>query len=232
MEVALDRTLKDLQLDYVDLFLIHFPVAYKYVPHDEKYPAGHYCGDGDKVIYDDTPLLDTWRAMEKLVEKGKVRSIGISNFSGSLIIDLFRGAKIKPASLQVEHHPYLQQERLIAHAKRVGLAVTAYSSFGSTSYLVFEGNTNAQNATPLLEHETVKAIAKAHGKTTAQVLLRWSTQRGIAVIPKSNDQGRLEANLNSNSFDLTDADFAALAKLEQNLRFNDPHDWDSLPIFD
>lgn len=232
VEVALDRTLKDLQLDYLDLFLIHFPVAYKFVPHDEKYPGGHYCGDGDNIIYDDTPLLETWRALEKLVAKGKIRSIGISNFNGSLLMDLWRGAKIKPAVLQIEHHPYLQQQRLIAYAKRIGLTVTAYSSLGSTSYLVEESNHRAQNAPVLLEHDTIKAIAKAHGKTTAQVLLRWATQRGIAVIPKSNDQGRLEANLQANNFDLTDADFAAIAKLEANLRFNDPHSWDSLPVFD
>lgn len=230
VETALNKTLSDLQVDYVDLFLIHFPIAFKFTPIDQKYPPGFYCGDGDNFHYEDVPILDTWRALEKLVEAGKIKSIGISNFNGSLILDLLRGAKIKPAVLQIEHHPYLQQPRLIEFVQSKGIAVTAYSSFGPQSFIELN-NPKATNAAQLLVHEDITSIAKAHNKTPAQVLLRWATQRKVAVIPKSNNPERLLQNLQVNDFELTQADFDAISKLDINLRFNDPWDWDKIGIF-
>lgn len=230
VEKALDKVLSDMQLDYLDLFLIHFPIAFKYVPFEEKYPPGFYCGDGDKFHYEDVPLLDTWKAMEKLTKTSKVKSIGISNFSGALILDLLRGAEIKPAVLQIEHHPYLQQPELIEYAQSQGIAVTAYSSFGPQSFLELQ-NAKALNTPTLFEHSTIKEISQKHKKTPAQVLLRWATQRNIAIIPKSNNLDRLLQNLNVNDFDLTKEDFNEIAKLERNLRFNNPWTWDKIPIF-
>lgn len=230
VEKALDKVLSDMQLDYLDLFLIHFPIAFKYVPFEEKYPPEFYCGDGDKFHYEDVPLLDTWKAMEKLTKTSKVKSIGISNFSGALILDLLRGAEIKPAVLQIEHHPYLQQPELIEYAQSQGIAVTAYSSFGPQSFLELQ-NAKALNTPTLFEHSTIKEISQKHKKTPAQVLLRWATQRNIAIIPKSNNLDRLLQNLNVNDFDLTKEDFNEIAKLERNLRFINPWTWDKIPIF-
>ncbi|KAI3405429.1 GRE3 [Candida oxycetoniae] len=230
VELALDRILSDLKLEYLDLFLIHFPIAQKFVSFDEKYPPGFYCGDGGNFHFENIPLLDTWHAMEKLVEKGKVKSIGISNFNGSLIYDLLRGAKIPPAVLQIEHHPYLQQERLIEWVQSQGIAVTAYSSFGPLSFVELE-NKKAIDAPKLFEHDTIKRIAANHGKTCAQVLLRWSTQRNIAVIPKSSKQERAIENLEVNKFNLTDDDIKEIKKLDKGLRFNDPWDWNHIPVF-
>lgn len=230
VEKALDRTLSDLKVDYLDLFLIHFPVAFKFVPFEEKYPPGFYCGDGDKFVYEDVPLLDTWRALEKLVEKGKIRSIGISNFTGALIQDLLRGAKIKPAVLQIEHHPYLQQPRLIEYVQSQGIAITAYSSFGPQSFVELN-HPKVNDVTTLFEHDTIKAIGEKHKKSPAQVLLRWATQRGLAVIPKSNNADRLLKNLTVNDFDLAQDDFSEISKLDIELRFNNPWDWDKIPTF-
>lgn len=161
--------------------------------------------------------------MEKLVEKGLARSIGISNFVGALIYELQRSSKITPAVLQIEHHPYLVQPYLLQIAKDEGITVTAYSSFGPQSFLELD-MIKAKGATPLFQHEVITKIATAHGKTPAQVLLRWATQRGLAVIPKSNSQHRLLENLDVTAFDLKEEEIAEISALDRNLRFNNPTD--------
>lgn len=229
VEEAVDKVLKDLDLEYLDLWLIHFPVALKYVPISERYPPGVNAPDG-KVYYENVSIADTWKAMEKLVKKGKVKAIGVSNFTGALLFDLIRGAEIPPAVLQIEHHPYLQQKKLVNWVQSQGIAITAYSSFGPQSFMELDSET-AKNAPSLLQHDQISSIGKAHDRTPAQVLLRWATQRKIAVIPKSNKTDRLVQNLNVNDFDLTKEELAAIDKLDIGLRFNDPWDWDEIPIF-
>lgn len=145
----------------------------------------------------------------------------MSNYSGALLLDLFTYAKVKPATLQIEHHPYYVQPYLIKLAQQHGIKVTAYSSFGPQSFIECDMKIAAD--TPLLfDHPVVTKIAEAHGKTPAQVLLRWSTQRGISVIPKSNSQGRLQQNLDVNGFDLKDSEVDEISGLDKNLKFNAP----------
>ncbi|RLV86099.1 NADPH-dependent D-xylose reductase xyl1.2 [Meyerozyma sp. JA9] len=230
VEKALDITMKDLNLDYIDLFLIHFPIAFKFVPFEEKYPAGTYCGDGDKIVLEKVPIIDTWRAMEALVAKGKLKSIGVSNFNGAVLMDLLSSAKIPPAVLQIEHHPYLQQPQLIKWVQKNGIKVIAYSSFGPQSFLELE-NPRALECKPLFQQEDIVRIAAAHNVSPAKVLLRWSTQNEIAVIPKGDTPEQLAQNLQVNDFDLSAEDMAAIEKLDKNVRFNDAWDFAGLPTF-
>jgi len=166
--------------------------------------------------------------MEKLVGKGMAKSIGISNFNGQLLMDLLRYAKTPPATLQIEHHPYLTQEGLVKYAQSQGIAITAYSSFGPQSFLELDMQ-RAKDTPLLMDNATVKRIAGKHGKTAAQVLLRWATQRDIAVIPKSNNQGRLAQNLDVTAWDLDKGEVDEISGLNRSLRFNDPLNVSVLP---
>ena len=220
VEKTTRKQLSDWGIDYFDLFIIHFPVSLKYVDPSVRYPPGWEDENG-KFTLGKATIQETWTEMEKLVEKGLAKSIGISNFSVQLIMDLLRYAKIRPATLQIEHHPYLVQAGLVKYAQENGITITAYSSFGPASFLELNMK-DAHGAAPLLGHTTVKTIARKHGKTPAQVLLRWATQRGIAVIPKSNNQDRLQQNLEVTGWDLAADEISAITALDQGLRFNDP----------
>lgn len=228
VEPIVRKQLADWGLDYFDLFLIHFPIALKYVDPAEIYPPG-WTGTGKEIQFSNASIQETWTAMESLVEKKIARSIGISNFSAQLIIDLQRYAKIPPAALQIEHHPYLTQQQLIEYAQKQGIAVTGYSSFGPLSFI--ELNLQHAKDTPLLfDHSTIKSIAEKHDKTPAQVLLRWATQRNIAVIPKSNNPGRLAQNLDVLGWDLEASEIQAISALDRRLRFNNPPSVSIFPL--
>ena len=207
---------------------MHFPVSLAYVDPSERYPTGWAYDGKSEVRAGKATNQETWTAMEDVASQGLAKSIGISNFSASLILDLLRYAKIRPAALQIEHHPYLQQPHLLEYAQREGIAVTGYSSFGPQSYVEIEFK-KATDTPLLFEHDVVKSLAKKHDRTPAQVLLRWATQRGVAVIPKSNNAERLKQNLLNTEFDLSKEDIEQMATLEKGLRFNNP--WDvSCPI--
>ncbi|KAL2840231.1 NADP-dependent oxidoreductase domain-containing protein [Aspergillus pseudodeflectus] len=221
------KQLADWGVDYFDLYIVHFPISLKYVDPSVRYPPS-WNSEAGKVELGNATIQETWTAMESLVDKSLARSIGISNFSAQLLMDLLRYARVRPATLQIEHHPYLTQTRLVDYAQREGIAITAYSSFGPLSFLELQV-TKAENTPPLFEHETIKSIAAKHGKTPAQVLLRWATQRNIAVIPKSNNPARLAQNLDVVGFDLESSEIEAISALDKGLRFNDPHNYD-LPV--
>jgi D-xylose reductase len=216
-------------LDFFDLYLIHFPVSLEFVDPSEN-PLPNWKGGADKQLHIvNVPIQETWAEVEKLVDEGVAKNIGVSNFQGALLIDLLRYARIPPAVLQVELHPYLTQESLVALAESFDIVVTAYSSFGPAGWVELGMDKNAQN---LLRHDVVANIAKAKDRTPAQVLLRWATQRNIAVIPKSNNIQRLTENLNSLGFDLTAEELKAISGLNANLRLNDPGEIDvRLSIF-
>lgn len=225
------RSLADWGLEYFDLFLIHFPLAQKYVDPAVRYPPGIFADEENQTVeFENVPISETWAALESLVDAGLVKNIGISNFNSGLVRDLLNYARIRPAVLQIEHHPYLTQPALVKYVQGQGIAITGYSTFGPQSFLEM-GSKLAQDTPLLFEHKAITSIAEAHSRTPAQVILRWATQRKIAVIPKSNHVERLTQNLNSADFDLTEADLDAISALDCGIRFNDPAVWLNSPIF-
>jgi len=210
-------------IDYFDLFLIHFPIALQYVDPKHRYPPG-WRGDDEKVHLQDTPMEETWREMERLVDEGLTKNIGLSNCNGSILLDVLRYARIEPQVLQVELHPYLTQEALVELTKALGIALTGYSSFGPQGWVELDMDKNAEL---LITHNLITEISKKHKKTPAQVLLRWATQRGIAVIPKSNNTQRLIENFQCESFDLEASEIKEISGLNRNLRLNDPVEIDA-----
>jgi len=224
VEAVTRRQLADWGIEYFDLFLIHFPISLQYVDPAHRYPP-EWFGDDGKVHLQNTPIQETWQALEELVGKGLVRDIGLSNTNGSLILDVLRYARLPISVLQIEHHPYLTQEPLIKLCAELGIAVTSYCSFGPQSWVELD---MSKGATSLLnDNEVVNQVVQETGKTPAQVLLRWATQRGIAVIPKSNSHQRLVENLDCTSFNLTDKQISDLGALNRELRFNNPGEIDT-----
>lgn len=219
---ACERTLADLGIDYLDLYLMHFPIALKFVPFETRYPPEWFF-DPDaaepKMDVDFVPLAETWQAMEELVEAGLVKHIGVCNFNSGLLLDLMAYSTVKPAMLQIESHPFLTQEPLIRFAGDLGLAVTAFSPLGALSYVSIDMATEADT---VLTAAPVIAAAERTGRTPAQVVLRWGVQRGTAIIPKTTRPERLRENLALFDFELDTQEMAAISALNQDRRFNDP----------
>jgi len=225
VRAACERSLRDLQLDELDLYLIHFPIALKFVPFEERYPPEWFFdpnADSPCLEPEAVPIHETWQAMEELVTAGLVKEIGVCNFGVSLLRDLLASAKIPPAVLQVELHPYLTQEKLLRFCRESGIAVTGFSPLGAQSYFSLN---MAEQGESVLESEPVRRIAAAHNRTSAQVVLRWGVQRGTAVVPKTSRVERMRENLAIDDFSLTADEMAAISALNRHRRFNDPGDF-------
>ena len=222
---ALERSLRDLQLDYLDLYLVHFPIAQEFIPFEQRYPPGWFF-DPDRpelgMKAAKVPLADTWRAMEGLVTAGLVRNIGVCNYNVALLRDLLSQAKIRPAVLQVELHPYLTQEKVLRFCSQEGIAVTGFSPLGAVSYVPIG---MAEQNESVLDEPVVRSAAERHRKTAAQVVLRWGVQRGTAIVPKTSRAERLRENLVIFDFELSADEMAAISALNRNRRFNDPGDF-------
>src|SRR5579871_1482308 len=174
---AFEASLKKLQLDYADLYLIHTPFAFQ--PGDEQDPRD---AEGN-VIYDKgVTLLDTWRALERLVDEGRCKAIGLSDVSLVQTKEIFGAARIKPAVVHVESHPYLPQWDLLDYCRTNGIVLQAFAALGHSSQ------------PSLLEDPVITAIARRVNKTPAQVLLAWAIQRGTALLTTSKTPSRIKEN--------------------------------------
>lgn len=219
--LAFQRSLNDLGLHYLDLYLVHFPISLRFVPFEERYPPEwtDRAGNSGSMHVDPVPFRETWEAMEALQLAGSARHIGVSNMNCQGLMDLLSYCKIKPAVNQVELHPYLTQESLVTFCHEQGIGVTALSPLGGVSYVEIGLAATSEN---VLLDGVIARIAAAHKKTPAQVILRFQLQRGVSVIPKSLNPNRMRENLASANFDLSEEDMDAVRRLDRGRRFNDP----------
>jgi D-xylose reductase len=219
---ALERSLHDLGVEYLDLYLIHFPISLRFVPFHMRYPPGWTFDPAaatPRMEHTHVPIAETWGAMEDLVTAGLVRNIGVCNFNCSLLRDVRSYATIRPAVLQVELHPQLAQEKLLRFCRESHIAVTGFSPLGAQSYFSIG---MAEPGESVLEQPVVKEAAARHDKTPAQVVLRWGVQRGTAVVPKTANRDRLAENLAIFDFELTAEEMQAISSLDRGRRYNDP----------
>jgi len=202
VEPAFEASLERLGLTYLDLYLIHTPFAFQ--PGDEQDPRDQ----NGNVIYDSgVTLLDTWRAMESLVDRGKCRAIGLSDIGLNELLPIYESARIKPAVVQVESHPYLPETELLEFCKEKGIVFLAFAPLG-------------HGMRPgLLEDPVISVIAARVGKTPAQVLLAWAMQRGTALLttPKSADRARENLNISA----LPEDGFNEINRIQIRQRLNE-----------
>ncbi|KAF4415879.1 Glycerol 2-dehydrogenase (NADP(+)) [Fusarium odoratissimum] len=196
---SFENSLKNFGLDYIDLFLVHWPIA---AEKDEDYKP-KIGPDGKYVIKKDLTENPepTWRAMEEIYASGKARAIGVSNWTVEGLKKLLSFAKVKPAVNQIEIHPFLPNEELVKFCQENDILPSAYSPLGSQNQVPTTGEKVRTN-------ETLNAVAERSGNTLAQVLLAWGLRRGYAVLPKSSTPSRIESNFQVPN--LSDEDFEAI----------------------
>ncbi|KAJ5635046.1 uncharacterized protein N7484_008359 [Penicillium longicatenatum] len=200
VEEGLEESLKNLGLDYLDLYLMHWPLAMNPKGNHPIFPK---LADGSRDIDHSHSHVTTWKSMEKLVGSGKVKAIGVSNCSVPYLEALLAEATIIPAANQIENHPSLPQQEIVDFCNQKGIHITAYSPLGSTG-------------SPLFTAEPIVAVAKKRGVTPATVLLSWHIARGSSVLAKSVTPSRIEAN-RADLIKLDAEDVATIKKYSDSL---------------
>ncbi|KAI1288024.1 Aldo-keto reductase family 1 member A1 [Halotydeus destructor] len=212
---SLRESLVKLQLDYVDLFLIHWPVALAKSPLE-----------GGDIACDDTIDIHngTWKAMEECVKLGLAKSIGVSNYNSKQLQETFNVADIMPAVNQVESHPLLSQRKLLDFCNANGVALTAYSPLGGSPPpdAATAAGLDLDIKKRLFTNDVVNSLASKYNKSVAQILLKYQAQRDIIVIPKSASKSRAAENIDIFDFDFTQDELDQLEQLNENARYIKP----------
>ncbi|XP_069619252.1 aldo-keto reductase family 1 member C1-like [Ranitomeya imitator] len=211
VRLGLEKSLKDLQLDYMDLFLIHTPVEFK--PGDDLYPTD----ENGKLVFHNTDIRETWKAMEACRDAGLVRSIGVSNFNRrqlELILNM-PGLKYKPVCNQVECHIFLNQSKLLEFCKSHDIVLVGFSVLGTSRPKGWFD----QNSPNVLEDPVLNTVAKKLNRSPAQVALRYVLQRGCVVLAKSFSPERIKENFQVFDFDLSDKDMKSLNGVNKDMRY-------------
>lgn len=206
---ALEDSLKKLGLDYLDLYLIHWPVAFRHTVDSPKKPD-------DYLSPEEAPISETWKQMEKAKKNGLARHIGVSNFSEKKLRDLISKVTEKPEMNQVELHPLLQQRALLDFCKKEDILVTAYSPLGSGDRSLAMKGANEPN---MMDLQVLKDIAKERNATVPQILIAWHGHRGCAAIPKSTSKEHIISNFQGAAVSLSDTDMEKIEKLDRHYRY-------------
>lgn len=219
VEKACRKTLSDLKLEYLDLYLMHWGTAFQHGGNLEP------IGEDGRAITASISIQETWQAMEALVKKGLVKSIGVANFTAIMLIDLLTYAKTKPVVNQIELHPYNTQTELVNFCKYKDIIVTAYSPLGR------QGVANIKEP-KLFNEPLINQLASKYKKTPAQILLNWGIWRETVVIPKSIHPDRIKENSDIFNFEMDSEEQNKILALNINHRFVDPIDWYGIPYFE
>lgn len=214
---ALNKTLENLQLDYLDLFLIHWPVALK---HGTKMPRGAQ----DFLALEKVPLVETWRGMEETLSTRKAKHIGVSNFSEKKLSLLIPQCRKPPEVNQVELHPFLQQNALLKYCQSLNIQLVAYSPLGSKDR---PQRLKSEDEPLLLENKTVRHLARKKGCTPAQILIAFGIARNTAVIPKATSEKHLKSNFEATQIHLDESEMEQLRKQERAFRYVDGSMWEN-----
>jgi diketogulonate reductase-like aldo/keto reductase len=198
VEQNLDKSLKALGLDYVDLYLLHWPVAMNPDGNDDRFPK---LPDGSRDLIRDRMHWETYKDMEKLLDTGKARAIGVCNYSVKYLEELLPKVSVVPAVNQIENHPLLPQQEIVDLCKEKGILITAYSPLGSTG-------------SPLFKDPNIVKLAKEKGVTPGSILLSYHIARGSSVLAKSVTPSRIDENMKI--VKLSDSDLASLAEVSKN----------------
>ena len=217
-EACIKKSLKQLDMDYVDLYLIHWP---KFFDYDK---------NGNKINL--APIHKVWPLMESFVEKGYTKYIGVSNYNTQSLLNLLSFCKIKPLVNEIELHPYLYQKKLVEFCKRENIIIFGYNPLVKGCYCAETAEENMRN---LLGEKLIVDLSKKYNKTVGQIVLNWSVSREVIPIPMTSNLHRMKENLASNEFVMDENDLKKIDKLNRNQRFGQSDIWniydDQIDVF-